>query len=69
MRQEIITERDNSPVEVTVSAANVQSVRVSCSHGPMGCPFRKRSCRNGSQSRGLRVRAEPGAVPMETAFS
>jgi type II secretory pathway pseudopilin PulG len=54
MRQEIVTERDNSPVEVTVSAANVQSVRVSCSHGPMGRPFRKRSCRNGSQSRGCK---------------
>jgi hypothetical protein len=54
MRQEIITERDNSPVEVTVSAAHVQLVRVSCSHGPMGRPFQKRSCRNGSQSRGCR---------------
>jgi len=51
MRQEITTERDNSPVEVTVSAANVQSLRVSCSHSPMGRPFPKRSCQNGSQHR------------------
>jgi type II secretory pathway component PulJ len=54
MCQEITTERDNSPVEVTVSAANVQSVRMSCRHGPMGYPFQKRSCQNGSQSSACR---------------
>jgi hypothetical protein len=54
MRREITTERDNSPVEVTVSAANVQSTRVSCSHGLMGDPFQKRSCQNGSNGRGCR---------------
>src|ERR1700745_3730448 len=54
MRQEITTERDNSPVEVTVPAANVQSVRVSRSHSPMGRPFQERSCQNGSQCRSCR---------------